>query len=393
MGLFDKSKKKKELIEKNFTLYGTNCTHEQFVSAIQKYFNQYELKYNNDFIETEIDGHEIVFNTNKSKDEEYYKQQSLGMCNFFSKTKIPIGIQKNEILKVISEYNSIFGICVKEEANSQTIIEKVNSIFLDIARELNLYILYPNMDIFSPQRQLLISYERATSEYHVSNAELNNLPENQKRRQISNEYIKLLGITCYENLPMIEDSSEVKLKDLDAICKRAIACLLSIQIVYDIKAGEYEQSKKIISDLLERYGVKDCLNSKEKKLFDGTYQEQDLIDLDWEYEAYWSLIWALGIIGDISDGSDVCDCDFAIKLVVESKTYENFKSKCNLRDINEVLDMLDLYYRYHWAVVDKQINPQTNTGALNSSVVVERRRGLEWLISNEEDWYDISLDT
>ncbi len=128
-------------------------------------------------------------------------------------------------------------------------------------------------------------------------------------------------------------------------------------------------------------------------MFDGTYQEQDLIDLDWEYEAYWSLIWALGIIGDISNGADVCNCDFAIKLVTESKTYEDFKSKCNLRDINEVLDMLDLYYRYHWAVVDKRINPQTNIGALNPSVVVERRRGLEWLISNEEDWYDISLDT
>lgn len=393
MGLFDKLKRKKELIEKNFTLYGTNCTYEQFISAIKKYFNQYELKYNNDLIETKIDGYEVVFNTNKSKNEEYYKQQSLGMCNFFAKTKMPIGIQKNEILKVISKFDSIFGVCVKEEENSQTIIEKVNIIFLDIARELNLYILYPNMDIFNSQRKLLISYERATSEYDVSNSELNNLPENQKRRQISNEYIKLLGITCYENLPMIENSSEVKLKDIDTICKRAIACLLSIQIVYDIKAGEYEQSKKVVSNLLEKYEVENCLNSKEKKLFDGTYQEQDLIDLDWEYEAYWSLIWALGIIGDISNGADVCNCDFAIKLVSESQTYEDFKSKCNLRDINEVLDMLDLYYRYHWAVVDKRINPQTNIGALNSSVVVERRRGLEWLINNEEDWYNISLDT
>ena len=264
MGLFNKPEKKGELIEKNFTLYGTNCTCEQFVSAIKKYFNKYKLQYNNDLIETKIDGYEVVFNTNKSKNEEYYQKQSSGMRNFFAKTQIPIGIQKNEILKVIYKFNSIFGVCVKEEANSQAIIKKVNTIFLDIARELNLYILYPNMDIFNPQRQLLISYERATSEYDVSNLELNNLPENQKRRQISNEYIKLLGITCYENLQMIKDSSEVKLKDIDTICRRAIACLLSIQIVYDIKNGEYEQSKKFISNLLEKYRVENCLNSKEK---------------------------------------------------------------------------------------------------------------------------------
>lgn len=35
----------------------------------------------------------------------------------------------------------------------------------------------------------------------------------------------------------------------------------------------------------------------------------------------------------------------------------------------------------------------TSIGALNPEVVVERRRGLEWLFSEEEDWNDISLDT
>ena len=55
--------------------------------------------------------------------------------------------------------------------------------------------------------------------------------------------------------------------------------------------------------------------------------------------------------------------------------------------------MLDLYYRYHWACVEKQVNPNTNIGLLNPGVVVERRRGLEWLFSEEDDWNKISLDT
>lgn len=55
--------------------------------------------------------------------------------------------------------------------------------------------------------------------------------------------------------------------------------------------------------------------------------------------------------------------------------------------------MLDLYFRYDWACVEKRVKPETSIGNLNSSVVTERRRGLEWLISEEQDWYDISLDT
>ena len=55
--------------------------------------------------------------------------------------------------------------------------------------------------------------------------------------------------------------------------------------------------------------------------------------------------------------------------------------------------MLDLYYRYHWACVEKRIKPDTIIGSLDGEVVWERRRGLEWLVSDMEDWNKISLDT
>ena len=35
--------------------------------------------------------------------------------------------------------------------------------------------------------------------------------------------------------------------------------------------------------------MEDCLLEREKKLFDGTFQNQDVIDVAWTYEAYWSL--------------------------------------------------------------------------------------------------------
>ena len=150
----------------------------------------------------------------------------------------------------------------------------------------------------------------------------------------------------------------------------------------------------MFSNLIKEFRVEDCLNSKEKKIFDGTYTEQDVLDVTWEYECYWSLIWALGLIGDESlDASKTCDCETAITLVSKSKDFEDFKSKCKLRNPLEILDMLDLFYRYHWACVEKRIKPNINISNLNPEVVYERRRGLEWLFSEEKDWNNISLDT
>ena len=72
---------------------------------------------------------------------------------------------------------------------------------------------------------------------------------------------------------------------------------------------------------------------------------------------------------------------------------EQFKANCKLRDTDELLDMLDLYYRYHWATTEKRIKPETEVGGLDDEIVMERRRGLEWLFSEENNWFDIALNT
>ena len=145
--------------------------------------------------------------------------------------------------------------------------------------------------------------------------------------------------------------------------------------------------------MLKQYGVQDNLIEKEKRIFNGKYSKQDVIDVVWSYEAYWSLVWTLGWVENIDYPNQICDCEKAIMLVSTCKTYDDFKCKCKIRDIEEILDMLDLYYRYDWAVTEKRINPDTLIADLNPDVVVERRKGLEWLIANEEDWDEISLDT
>lgn len=214
-----------------------------------------------------------------------------------------------------------------------------------------------------------------------------------ERKERTEKLLAEKGIGINPHLPFIESASDIELKDLDDICKRAVAALLSTQAAIELNEQHSDDAASFIN-LMEHFGVKASLNSKEKKLLDGSASQQELTDIVWEYECYWSLVWALGLIEDISDASAICDCLTAIRLVSKCSDFEDFKSKCKIRSKDEILDMLDLYYRYHWAVVQHEhIDSSCPVGELSGDVVFERRRGLEWLICDTEDWYDISLDT
>ena len=224
---------------------------------------------------------------------------------------------------------------------------------------------------------------------------LNNIPleetESQKnRREKNNNIIKSKGIICNESL--LSNSENRNLKEIDILCKRAIASLLTIQVACDINyKRDVDYSIEVTNKLLDKFGVKDYLNSKEKRIMNKTYTEQDAIDMDWEYESYWALCWILGLVDDISDGGMTCDCDSAIRFVLSTSSFEDFKSKCKLRSKEEILDMEDLYFRYEWAINENKINLNASIGNLNSSNVHERYRGLKWALSNEDDWYNLSL--
>ncbi len=215
----------------------------------------------------------------------------------------------------------------------------------------------------------------------------------QERKAASEQKIRRMGIGVFEGLPCVPAAEEVQLKPLDTICKRAIAALLSTQVACDISDQQYGDVKFFI-DLMKKFGVYEILNAKEKRLVSVMYEQQDVVDVVWEYECFWALAWALGLVEDIADASQICDCKAAVQLVGDCDSYEEFKSKCNPRDIEEILDMLDLYYRYHWACVQHtHIDSTLPIGNLNMEIVYERRRGLQWLIEDEMDWHDIALHT
>lgn len=218
-----------------------------------------------------------------------------------------------------------------------------------------------------------------------------------ERKLKSIEILKSNQVPYMEGLPRIEDVNEIEVRSAEEIAKRAIACLIAIQVACDINNGEnIEESREFFKGFLEKYGVSNELTEAEKKIIFGPSEEQDVINMAWKYEAYWTLIWALGILDELNYPSQICDCDFAINVVADCNDFDEFMKKVNLRSIDEILNEADLIYRYNWACVDARIHGKNAPAKLDSGVVFERHWGLNWLIgkgTDNDDWDCVSTDT
>ena len=214
----------------------------------------------------------------------------------------------------------------------------------------------------------------------------------QERKEKSIALLKERGVPYMEHLPLIEAEGEVNPRSAEEIARRAIACLLTIQVACDASKGmseaDLDESRKFIWSVAEKFGVENEFTPKEKAFFDGTPDMQAITNMTWKYEAYWPLIWALGLIETLDYPGGICDCDLAIRTVSKCSDFNDFMQRVNLRSTAEILDEADLIYRYHWACVDARINGREAPAGLDSGVVQERHWGLNWLIGKGVEYYE-----
>ena len=216
----------------------------------------------------------------------------------------------------------------------------------------------------------------------------------QQRKEQSIEILKHRDIPYIDWLPMIESVEDVEVRTAESIAQRAIACLWVIQVACDIDNGKYnDEIKDFVLNVLAKMQVMDALTENEKAILHEDVSQQDVINMVWKYEAYWVLLWALGIVEELNYPENIVDCDFAIQAVVSAKTFEEFMAKVKLRDIEEILDQADLIYRYDWACVNVRLKQEQAPAQLNSAVVVERHGALNWLIQSDSDWDHPNVST
>lgn len=70
----------------------------------------------------------------------------------------------------------------------------------------------------------------------------------------------------------------------------------------------------------------------------------------------------------------------------------SFRSRAQRRSIEELLAASDLAYCLHCALTNAVLRGEQPPGRVPGWVIIERRRALEWALS-DEDWDEVPLDT
>lgn len=206
--------------------------------------------------------------------------------------------------------------------------------------------------------------------------------------------LQRFDVPFIEWLPTIETANSVYIRSAEEVAQRSIACLIAIQAACDRNNDSYTpETAQWCLEMIQQYELGNVLSANEVEILNNQGDAQDVVNMIWKYEAYWSLLWALGLVDSLDFPNDTIDCNFAINVIASCESFDAVMQKVNLRDIEEILDQADLIYRYHWACVNARINQLTMPANMIESVVSERRAGLDWIIQQDAEWDNPELST
>lgn len=218
--------------------------------------------------------------------------------------------------------------------------------------------------------------------------------EAEARRRRSIEILKRRKVPYMEGLPVLESSAEIVIRDAGTVARRFICSLLVIQNACDrLNDTDVEESRAFVLAMLGKFGLQDEPTERERQVLNGELEQIDLIQVVWQYEADWVLLWALGLADELNYPEAVCDCDAVIEAVRKHDGFAGFMSQVKLRSPSEILDETDLAFRYHWACEEARIHGQNAPAGLDAGVVMERHKALNWLVGYADDWDNMRADT
>ncbi|OHA20333.1 MAG: hypothetical protein A2849_00980 [Candidatus Taylorbacteria bacterium RIFCSPHIGHO2_01_FULL_51_15] len=189
-----------------------------------------------------------------------------------------------------------------------------------------------------------------------------------------------IGVEIPPTLPLLD--ANLKMKNTEEVISQMLVVHTMAAVAYG-----FETEKAI--EWLRNEGISSRLTARESLFLQSG---KDSERFKQQIEGLWALAWVMRIFEGSFDFTKDCDSNF-VRLLPNLKTENaaNFRKKISPRPLLEVLGVLDLSYCLHWAIRQSKLSGQLIL-KLKESVVLERRRALEWLFS-AEGWDEITLDT
>jgi hypothetical protein len=213
------------------------------------------------------------------------------------------------------------------------------------------------------------------------------MDESAARKARSEAILAREEVPFIAHLPMLETVAQTRFRSTEAAADRAI-CLLLVSGMGE--TGDYN----LMHPFIDEWSARPHLSPAERAFLDSREPTQhDRVQFSWRYEGLSALVWSLGFPHEIGRPDHIADVGALVGMMRDLGP-DRFRANARLRDGAEILDVLDLTYRYHWAVVDARLNGRQAPAGLDGGVVMERHYALNWLTSyGDQDWDDVSTDT
>lgn len=191
-----------------------------------------------------------------------------------------------------------------------------------------------------------------------------------------------MGYEVNASLPLLDEGISIRAKN--EIIDRCLTLFATV-------AGSYGFAKADAMDWLKQEKL-DCGLSPSELLF-LTDADNQQVYYQKQVEALNAFAWVLGYVHEM-EFDQIC-ANNLITLYPEIKNKDacsEFRTKSNLRSLEELVEKCDLAYCLHWAIKQAELSNRRLPNDIGAYVIIERRRVLEWVLS-DHDWQDVSLDT
>lgn len=191
-----------------------------------------------------------------------------------------------------------------------------------------------------------------------------------------------LGYKVSPTLPLLDEAQ--RLRSQESALERFL-CL------HAAAACAYGMDRRLALRWLEEEMLHSSLTQDERYFIERTEGEPGRFRI--QIEGMWALAWALGIAGALDFGQ-ACPSSFVHMLpnLKHSESSTALRRKAALRGIEDIASAADLAYCLHWAIRQAELGGSLLVGRVETYVIVERRRALDWLLSVDE-WDQLTLDT
>lgn len=189
-----------------------------------------------------------------------------------------------------------------------------------------------------------------------------------------------------------EVSADLPLSDFDVKAREADELVDRCLVLHTLIAVSYGVARDTVKAWLAQEDLLGALSSRERRYLEAGSAADDEFHRGLS-ESIWALVWSLGMAPKL-DFAKPCPNDL-VRMLPNLKTAESssaFRGRAQRRSTEELLAASDLAYCLHWAVTDAVLRGVPEPGRVPGWIIVERRRGLEWMLT-DEDWDEVPLDT